>query len=144
MIERDIIGFYNSFINIDPSIPVGVCYSKPNKCLVFTQYNFRMDVGILNYYCKNLINIKNTALLPDDIKELLDSLKDLINSGQLSQDRILISPTKYGFEVYRANKMNTGIGPIKLASVKFVTSNGWLFRKIVNWRYKNIIGDIVK
>lgn len=144
MIERDLLEFYNNLINAKVNIPIGVTYSKSNRCLVFTQYGWRMDVSILNYYCKDLVKIKRTVLLPEDTKELLDTIKLLINSLQLGQDRILISPIKYGLEIYRANPMNLSIGPIKLGRLKFITSNRWLFRKIVNYTYKDIIGDITR
>lgn len=146
MMDGDITSFYNSLTNLDPTIPVGVSYSKPNKCLVFMQYSFRIDISIMNYYCSDLINIRKTVLLPKDFTELMDSLKALISSGHLrdTNGRVLISPVKYGFEVYRTNPMNTGIGPIKVSSIRLITSNGWLFRKIVNYRYKNIIGEEVK
>lgn len=142
MIERDLLGFYNNLINVDVNLPIGVMYSKANRCLVFTQYNWRMDVGILNYYCKDLVKIKRTALLPEDTKYLLDTLKSLISSAKLNQDRILVSPTRYGMDIYRANPMNLDVGPIKLGELKFISSNNWLFRLIVNIKYKNIIGDI--
>ena len=82
--------------------------------------------------------------MPEDTRNLLDTLRSLITSTQLGKDRILISPIKYGMEIYRANPMNLGLGPIKLGTLRFVTSNSWLFRKIVNFKYKNIIGDIEK
>lgn len=144
MIERDLLEFYNNLINVNVELPVGVMYSKPNRCLVFTQYSWRMDVGMLNYYCKDLVKIKRTALLPEDTKRLLDTLKSLINSTKLGQDRVLISPTKYGMEIYRANPMIMDIGPVKLGELKFVSSNNWLFRLLVNWKHKSIIGDIKK
>lgn len=142
MIDRDLLELYNNLINVKVDIPVGVMYSRLNKCLVFTQYSWRMDVGILNYYCKDLINLRRTVLSPEDTRNLLDTLKSLITSAQLGKDRILISPIKYGMEIYRANPMNLGLGPIKLGTLRFVTSNSWLFRKVVNFKYKNIIGDI--
>jgi hypothetical protein len=142
MIERDLLEFYNNLINVDVNLPVGVTYSIQNRCLVFTQYSWRMDVGCLNYYCKDLVKIKRTVLLPEDTKDLLDSLKTLIESSKLNQDRILVSPIKYGLEIYRANPMNLSLGPIRISRLRFITSNKWLFRKIVNFKYKNIIGDI--
>lgn len=142
MLERDLLEFYNNLINVNVDLPIGVFYSRANRCLVFTQYNWRMDVGMLNYYCKDLVKIKRTALLPEDTKELLDTLRSLINSTKLGEDRVLITPTKYGMEIYRANPMIMDIGPVKLGELKFISSNGWLFRRIVNWRYKSIIGDI--
>lgn len=144
MLEGDIRSFYNSLTNLDPELPIGVSYSKPNRCLVFIQYNYRVDIGVMNYYCKDLVNIKKTALLPSDFKKMMDSLKKLVNSGQLKDDKILVSPIEYGFEIYRTNPMNTIIGPIRLAKVEVISSNNWLFRKIVNYRYKNIIGEEVK
>lgn len=142
MIERDLLEFYNNLINVDVNLPIGVTYSIQNRCLVFTQYSWRMDVGCLNYYCKDLVKIKRTVLLPEDTKDLLDSLKTLIESSKLNQDRILVSPIKYGLEIYRANPMNLSLGPIRISRLRFITSNKWLFRKIVNFKYKNIIGDI--
>lgn len=144
MIGRDLLEFYNNLINVKVDLPVGVMYSKINKCLVFTQYSWRMDVSVLNYYCSDLVKIKRTILLPEDLRDLLDNLKLIINSPNINQDRVLISPIKYGMEIYRANPMNLSLGPIKLGELKFVSSNNWLFRKIVNLMYKDIIGDIDK
>lgn len=144
MLREDLLGFYNGLIQARLDIPIGVMYSRANRCLVFTQYSWRMDVGVLNYYCEDLRKIKRTILLPEDTKDLLDSIKALIDSNQLNKDRLLISPIKYGLEIYRANPNNMNLGPLKLATLRFVSSNGWLFRKIVNIKYSEIIGNIEK
>lgn len=144
MLSEDLLGLYNSLISADVNVPIGVTYSRQNRCLVFSQYSWRMDSSVLNYYCSNLTEIKNTVLLPEDTKELLDTLKLLVESGQLLNGRILISPTRYGMDIYKANPMNLSLGPIKLGSIKLVTSNNWLFRLIVRLRFKEIIGDIKK
>lgn len=142
MISKDLLEFYNALISADINVPIGVTYSMQNRCLVFSQYSWRMDSSILNYYCSNLTEIKNTVLLPEDTKELLDTLKSLLTSGQLTGDRVLVSPTKYGMDIYKTNIMNTSLGPIKLGSIKLVSSNNWLFRQLVKFKFKNIIGDI--
>lgn len=144
MLSEDLLGLYNSLISADVNVPIGVTYSRQNRCLVFSQYSWRMDSSVLNYYCSNLTEIKNTVLLPEDTKELLDTLKSLVESGQLLNGRILISPTRYGMDIYKSNPMNLSLGPIKLGSIKLVTSNNWLFRLIVRLRFKEIIGDIKK
>lgn len=141
-LREDLLGFYNNLILARMDIPIGVTYSKANRCLVFTQYSWRMDVGVLNYYCKDLRKIKRTVLLPEDTKDLLDSIKALLESNQLNKDRILISPIKYGLEIYRANPSNMNLGPLRLATLRFVSSNRWLFRKIVNFKYRELIGEI--
>lgn len=144
MLETDIREFYNSLVNFDPELPIGVSYSRPNRCLVFIQYSHRVDVSILNYYCKDLIDIKKTALLPGDFKKMMDALKLLIESGKLKESRVLISPIKYGFEVYRTNPVYHVIGPMLLDKIEVISSNNWLFRLIVNTRYKKIIGEEVR
>lgn len=144
MIKADLLELYNNLINVKVDLPVGVMYSKPNRCVVFTQYSWRMDVSMLNYYCSDLVKIKRTILLPEDLRKLLDNLKLLINSPMITKDKVLVSPTKYGFNVYRTNPNNLSLGPIKLGEIKLISSNNWLFRKIVNIRYKDIIGDITR
>lgn len=144
MLSKDLLEFYNSLITADVNVPIGVTYSRQNRCLVFSQYSWRMDSSMLNYYCSNLNRIKNTVLLPEDTKELLDTLKSLVSSGQLVGDRVLVSPTEYGMDIYKANPMNLSLGPIKLGSIKLVSSNNWLFRMIVRFRFRDIIGDIRK
>jgi hypothetical protein len=144
MVERDLLELYNNLIKVKLDVPVGVTYSKRNRCLVFTQYGWRMDVSVLSYYCNDLYKIKRTVLLPEDMKELLDTLKALVSSKQLGNDKVLISPIKYGMEIYRANAMNLSLGPVKLGTLKFVSSNWWLFRLVARYKYKDIIGDIEK
>lgn len=144
MLETDIREFYNSLVNFNPEVPIGISYSRPNRCLVFIQYSHRVDVGILNYYCKDLMDVKKTVLLPNDFKKMMDTLKLMIESGNLKESRVLISPIKYGFEIYRTNPVYHVVGPMKLATVEVISSNNWLFRKIVNLRYKKIIGEEVR
>lgn len=144
MIARDLLELYNNLIHVKVDIPVGVTYSKRNRCLVFTQYGWRMDTSVLNYYCKDLVKIKRTVLMPNDLKTLLDTMKSVIESGNLKNDRILVSPIKYGFEIYKSNPYNLTLGPIRLGSFKFVSNNGWIYRMVVNRLYGEVIGDIKK
>lgn len=70
---------------------------------------------------------------------MMKSLRKLIDSGRLLDERILISPDDYGFSVMETNRSAQEFGPLVISNVKIISSNWWLFRKIMQIRYKLII-----
>lgn len=117
--------------------PIRVRYLEDYKCLSFTQANHRASFPQLNSYCFDLFKIKETFLLAVDYNRMMRTLKILLESGDLLNDRILISPEKYGFTIYKSTMM-MDLGPLEVCSIKLITSNNWLFRLISKKKFKAI------
>ena len=71
----------------------------------------------------------------------MGNLSLIIGSGKALEDRILVSPELYGFDIYMTDPRTTEIskGPQLLCSCKFVSDNSWLFRLMTKLKYKNLI-----
>ena len=65
----------------------------------------------------------------------------IIGSGKLIEERVLVSPEPYGFEIYKTDSKTTEFskGPQLLCSCRFVSDNSWLFRIMTRIKYKNLI-----
>ena len=139
-VQEDIITFYNEMTKYSPEIPIGVRYDIKNKVVVFRRHGKTSNFSLLNNYCKSLRKLTDTtALLPEDYNIMMKSLRKLIDSGRLLDERILISPDDYGFSVMETNRSAQEFGPLVISNVKIISSNWWLFRKIMQIRYKLII-----
>lgn len=139
-IQEDLIFFYNEMTKYSSELPIGVKYNIENKTIQFRQYSKTSNFSVLNNYCKSLRNLTDTtALLPSDYITMMNSLKSLINSGKLINERVLVSPEKYGFSVFLAEGTAPEFGPLEVSKIRIISSNWWLFRKIMKIRYKLII-----
>lgn len=146
-LQEDLINVYNSlteFSNgtlLGPSpLPIRVGYSDSLNSLCFEQRGLKVSINVLNYYCKDLRNLHDTYLTPEDYDYLMDTLSRIIGSGSLLHDRVCLGPEKYGFSVYDVTPgiQNLKEGPQLIGRVKFVSGNSWLFKKLIKYRYERI------
>jgi hypothetical protein len=142
-LQDDLIEIYNNLIvfnkdtlvNSNP-LPITVKFEKESNSLLFEQLGNSVRIGLPVYYSLGLDSIKLTYLLPKDYDYLMYNLSSLISSGRLLDDRICLSPENYGFDVYGVNLKEFWKGPEVLGTVRFVSSNSWLFRFITKRKYK--------
>jgi hypothetical protein len=66
----------------------------------------------------------------------MQSLSGVIGSGKLLEDKLCISPENYGFDIYLIDFKEFWKGPDKIATVRFVSGNSWVFRMLVKFKYK--------
>lgn len=147
-LQDDLLQIYNALVVFSKSTlndviptPIVVTYREEHNALVFKQKGKEVMLQVLNYYCGYLKNIKKTYLLPKDYDILMGNLSDIIGSGKLLEDRVLVSPEPYGFEIYMTDSRTTEFkkGPTLLSTCRFVTDNSWFFRMITKFRYKSIL-----
>lgn len=137
--QEDLLEIYNSLTVFNENYPVGVTYNKDLRNVVMIQKGISVNVPKLNHYCLGLSRINKKVLSPRDFDNLMGQLKKLIESGALNYDRLLISPVRYGFKIYR--RMNsTQFEPIQIADLKIITSGGLIFKLVTSKRmYKSIV-----
>lgn len=135
--QQDLLGFYNEMTKFSDEYPIRVKWEIDYRCLRFSQGNRIVNFHVLNSYCLRLHNIKETFLLSDDFNDMMSDLKSVIESGTLLEDRVLISPQKYGFKIYKPTQM-VDLGPLEVCEIKVITSNSWLFRKLALRKFKLI------
>ena len=139
-LQDDILGVYNSLTEFSDGtltngLPIKVKYDESFNALSFEQRGKKVMIQSLNYYCENL-KFLDTYMLPVEYNNLMQSLANLIGSGIMIRDRIMISPKKYGFDLYETDGMNLKEGPQRIASIELVYWNSWVFRKYVELIYK--------
>lgn len=147
-LQEDLLNIYNSLTIFSkdtitsafPS-PIKVYYELDSRMLVFEQKNHSVRQILPSYYCFDLKRLPNkdnpTYLLPEDYDYLMSNLSNAINSGELLKDRTMVSPTKYGFDIYSvANSTLLQDGPTVLASMKFVSSDSFWFKFKTKRKYK--------
>lgn len=145
-LQDDILELYNTLTEFSDRTlqglihyPIHVYYDDEFKSVCFEQKGKKIVLSVLNYYCENLKNLKNSYLLPKDYDSLMFSLSEMIKSGSMLHDRICVSPMKYGFSLYETSGRSYESGPLEIGTAKFVSGNSWLFRFMVKLRYKNIL-----
>ena len=145
-LQDDLIEIYNLLTDfseetLTKGTPVKVGYSESLNALCFEQKGLKIAVSALNYYCENLKNLKETYLLPIDYDILMSSLSKSITSGVLIQDRVCVSPRKYGFLLYDVPKVVSKLkdGPQLLADIRIASGNSWLFKKIIKFKYRKLL-----
>lgn len=136
--QEDILEIYNSLTILDETLPVVVSYNKDLKSVYMKQRGIIVNIPLLNHYCFKLNKIKKTILLPKDFDSIMGQMKKLIESGITNYDRILISPEDYGFRVFR-RVSSLNYEPIEVADIQIVTSNWWLFRLIIKFKYRKYL-----
>ena len=143
-LQSDILEIYNSLVPFSKTTittkfpkPIEVWYEKNTGLMVFEQKGISVRIRQLVYYCLDLEEIqKKTYLLPDDYDYLMSTFKELINSGRLLEGRTCLSPENFGFDIYGVNIRELWKGPEILGKVRFISGNSWLFKKLVNYRFK--------
>ena len=139
-LQDDIIGVYNSLAEFSDNtltngLPIRVKYEESFNAVSFEQRGKKVMVQSLNYYCENL-KFLDTYIMPVEYDGLMQSLASLIGSGIMIRERVMVSPKKYGFDLYETDGMNLKEGPQRIASIELVYWNSWLFRKYVELIYK--------
>lgn len=144
-LQEDLLGVYNTLTDFSeatitsPSpIPIRVSYSESLNSLCFEQKGLKVAVNVLNYYCENLKDLKESYLYPEDYDLLMSTLAGLIGKGVLLDERICVAPKKYGFDIYETNTRSYKDGPQKLASLKFTSGNSRLFRLVTKLKFKTL------
>ena len=145
-LQDDLLSIYNSLtdfskntLQIPTRMPIKVSYSEGLNSLCFEQHGLKVALSVLNYYCENLKNLKESYLLPDDYDKLMSTLASVIGGGVLLHDRLCLAPKKYGFTLYETRGNFLKEGPQFIAEVNFVSGDSWLFKKIVKTRFKNCL-----
>lgn len=143
-LQEDIIGIYNSLIvfNKDTIIsnfplPIKVRFEKEYSMLVFEQNTKSVRLRTPVFYCEDLVNlVKPTYLLPEDYDYLMANLQSAITSGNLIKDRVILSPERYGFDIYITDEKELWKGPKLISSARFVSGNNFLFKWLTRKKYK--------
>jgi len=143
-LQDDLLDIYNNLVTFSKDTlntkfptPIVVWYDKDARQVVFEQKSKTVRLNVLTYYCLDLEGIqKRTYLLPVDYDYLMSTLKDLINSGVLRNDRVCLSPENYGFDIFGVDRNEFWKGPGILGKIRFVSGKSWLFKKIVKHRFK--------
>lgn len=141
-LQEDLISIYNSLTEfgnntLNGGLPLRVTYDSESKVLVFSQQAKTLFMVIPNYYSKSLLDIKDSFLLPEDYEYVMASLRDMINSGKLLEDRTTLSPEDYGFSIYSINPLKPELGPQLLGRIRFITSNNPIWIWWMRRKYKN-------
>ena len=143
-IQEDLIEIYNNLLIfnkntllVDKPIPITIKFNKEGNSLLFEQRGVSINLSLPIYYSLGLDEIKDyTYLLPRDYDYLMQSLSGIIGTGRLIEDRISLSPENYGFDIYGVDFREFWKGPQLLSSIRFISGNSWIFKKITKFKYK--------
>ncbi len=137
---------YNSFVMFSKEtlegpvpMPIKVTYSEEYKSLVYSQRGKTLYLQIPNYYSKDLMDIKNSFLLPEDYDYNMSTLGTLISSGILIKERTTVAPMKYGFDLYAPDSLKMELGSQVIGKIRFVSSCNPIWKWIINRKYKNLL-----
>lgn len=136
--QEDLLEIYNSMTIFDVNLPVIVKYNDDLKSISMEQRGISVNLPLLNHYCLDIEKIKRTVLLSKDFDKLMSRMEKLIKSSMMNYDRLLISPKKYGFSIYRRTN-SIQYSPIKIEDFEFISSNGFFFRLLVNFKYRKLL-----
>ena len=148
-LQEDLIEIYNTLVmfsdttvNTNIPSPIVVRYERDSRMLVFEQRGLSARTNLPIYYCLGLEDLEeSTYLLPEDYDYIMSSLRDLINSGRLLEDRTTLSPENYGFDIYAVNTYTSELwkGPGIIGRIRFVSGTSWWFKFKTKRKYKNVL-----
>lgn len=145
-LQEDMLEIYNSFVMFSKEtlegpvpMPIKVTYSEEYKSLVYSQRGKTLYLQIPNYYSKDLMDIKNSFLLPEDYDYNMSTLGTLISSGILIKERTTVAPMKYGFDLYAPDSLKMELGSQVIGKIRFVSSCNPIWKWIINRKYKNLL-----
>lgn len=102
--------------------PIRVSYDKSNNLVLFNQFGDSIYTEIpLIYGWWNKLK-KYTYLLPEDYDTVMRDINNVINSGELLNKSVLISPADFGFSVYTSEEKTGGLGFFQVTSPQLVLS----------------------
>ena len=143
-LQEDMLEIYNSFVMFSKEtlegpvpMPIKVTYSEEYKSLVYSQRGKTLYLQIPNYYSKDLMDIKDSFLLPEDYDYNMSTLGTLISSGILIKERTTVAPMKYGFDLYAPDSLKMELGSQVIGKIRFVSSCNPIWKWIINRKYKN-------
>ena len=141
-LQNDLLEIYNSLVVFSSETvesprptPIKVYYEKETRLLVFEQKGKSSRLWVPVYYSLGLEDMtkeKPGYLLPHSYDFLMSELKNVIYSNILLQERTIVSPENYGFDIYATSPSELWKGPEIKAEIRFTSGIGWLFR----WRTK--------
>lgn len=136
-IYNSLVLFSNDIIKVPNPTPIKVSYEKESKLLVMEHKGRSVRLWTPIYYCLGLEDLeKPTYLLPEGYDFLMSELKRSIDSGILLQERTILSPENYGFNIYATTGTELWKGPEIKYEISFISGKGWLFRWLVKRKYK--------
>ena len=145
-LQEDMLEIYNSFVMFSKKtlegpvpIPIKVSYSEEYKSLIYTQRGKTLYLQIPNYYSKDLMDIKDSFLLPEDYDYNMSTLGTLISSGILIKERTTVAPMKYGFDLYAPDSLKMELGSQVIGKIRFVSSCNPIWKWVINRKYKNLL-----
>src|SRR5574344_386185 len=148
MIQGDILEIYNNLtifskdvLQSENQAPIKVWFDKEGvgSPLVFECKGNTVRLRLPVYYCLGLEDIrkgKESYLLPSDYDYLMNSLQKTINDPRSLEERTLISPENYGFDVYAIDIILFYKGPEMIGTIRFVSLGNWFFRFRTKLKYK--------
>lgn len=145
-LQEDMLEIYNSFVMFSKEtlegpvpIPIKVSYSEEYKSLIYMQRGKTLYLQIPNYYSKDLMDIKDSFLLPEDYDYNMSTLGTLISSGILIKERTTVAPMKYGFDLYAPDSLKMELGSQVIGKIRFVSSCNPIWKWVINRKYKNLL-----
>lgn len=145
-LQEDMLEIYNSFVMFSKEtlegpvpMPIKVTYSEEYKSLVYSQRGKTLYLQIPNYYSKDLMDIRDSFLLPEDYDYNMSTLGTLISSGILIKERTTVAPMKYGFDLYAPDSLKMELGSQVIGKIRFVSSCNPIWKWIINRKYKNLL-----
>ena len=146
-LQNDLLEIYNSLVIFNketiktqfPS-PIKVWYEgkESNGLLAFQQKGNIVRLWLPKYYCLDLDELEGkhySYLTPEGYDELMFNLQRAINSGELIKDRTCLSPENLGFDIYATDISQQWKGPDFIASMRFVSGKGFLYRWWIEHKY---------
>lgn len=146
-LQEDLIELYNCLVSfskttVDTNLPapIKVYFEKDSRMVVFEQGGVSVRSNIPIYYCLGLEDLeKPTYLLPEDYDYLMFTLRDLVSSGKLLEERTTLSPEDYGFDIYSVNIRELWKGPGIVGRIRIVSGISWWFKFKTKRKYRNVL-----
>ena len=147
-LQEDILGLYNELTvfskkTLDPKLPcpITVKFEEENNHVLFEQNGTSVRLSLPLYYCLGLEDLKKpTYLLPEDYDYLMSSMQSLIAGGKLIEDRTVLSPENYGFDIYSVDLRRFNKGPEIIGRIRFVSGTSMFFKLWTKFKYRECLG----
>jgi len=141
VLQDDLLEIYNNLTIFSEEVlrgtPIKVYFDKDGvgSPLVFNQKGVSVRLRYPIYYCLGLEDLKKPTLwLPEDYISSMENLKEVIMDQRIIDDRTLVSPENYGFDIYAIDKREFSKGLEILARIRFISKNSLLNK--LTWRIK--------
>lgn len=139
-LHSDILEVYNALTVYSKDtlegLPLKVSYSPSLRAVIFEQMGKQVVTQIPLYYCRGLDKIGTTWLTSEDYDNLMYNLKEVIESGKMTDERVCVTTEKYGFSIWCSDPKRMTEGPKLIGGVRFVSSCNPIFKWYMNWKSK--------